>query len=146
MTLESGADAPGVRRCAVAPARDAMRLAAYVPIASTSALASAATYTTVRGVTRKLSVRETSIVAGFGTTEYATVRSAGTGRVVGVDRQAASVNPASSSEMVGLRLFVDSLMPNPSITAEEASTSRILRRGQHHPISSVPVTLGDGCP
>jgi hypothetical protein len=144
--LESGADVAAARRCAVVPARDAMRLAAYVPIASTSGLASAATYTTVRGVTRKLSVRETSIVAGFGTTEYATVRSAGAGRVMGVDRQAASANPASANEMVGLRLFIDSLMPNPSIAAEEASTSRLLRRRQHHSISSVPVTLGDALP
>ena len=69
---------------AAAPAalsRDAMTLAAYVPIASTSALASASTNTTVRGVTRKLSARETSIEEGFGMTECANGRVAGDGPV-----------------------------------------------------------------
>jgi hypothetical protein len=68
--------------------------AAYVPTASTSGLAAASTYTAVFGVTTKLSLRESWIDAGFGTTAYASGADAGAGEVTG-PRQALTPNTAT---------------------------------------------------
>jgi hypothetical protein len=58
----------------------------------------------VRGVTRKLSARETSIVDGFGTTEWVTAGPTGVGPVTPPRRQAASRRTAMNQS--GVRVLM----------------------------------------